>query len=489
MAIQIGGKTVIIGSGSQECRNDFAAIFEQQGCTVRLAENGDNVLSLLQQNSAASLILLDAGMPVRDGLDTLCELRRRHNGLPVVVFSENAIPPSVVRMIEEQKAKLLVKPILPEDLYDALDTDGSSGIETSRACRSLLFHRQQPLAPESYTQRAESFVRHVGPTDVPVLLQGETGVGKEVFARQIHASSLRSQNQFVKINCAALPSELVESELFGYERGAFSGAFVQRQGLFETASGGTILLDEIGDMDIRLQPKLLQVLQDGEFRRVGGRELLHVDVRVMAATHQDLGAAIEEGRFREDLYYRLNVVTFHILPLRERREEILPLAKYFLQKYALAGSQPPVIPAVLREAMLRCAWPGNVRELENAMRRYLIVQDPMRLAEELRAPQPRGRSARQAVATSPGIENPVVGEVNGVDALARVEQAKREAEREAVLTALKATHWNRKKAASLLRIDYKALLYKMKKLEIGTNSSVHARPLAVERAKTAAAAI
>ena len=478
MSIGIGGTTVVIGSDRRDDRNDFAAFYQEQGYNVQLAENGDKVLSLLEQNSAVSLILLDARMPVRDGVDTLRELRRRHNGLPVVLISEGQVSPSAFKTIKEQQAKLLIKPIQREDLYGALGPKGPDGSETGQVSHSSFAGLQDSLTAGSFVQRSESFARRVGPTDVPVLLQGETGAGKEVLARKIHASSLRAQNPFLKINCAALPSELIESELFGYERGAFSGAFVQRPGLFETANGGTIFLDEIGDMDIRLQPKLLQVLQDGEFRRVGGRELLHVDVRVMAATHQDLRTAIEEGRFREDLFYRLNVVGFEILPLRERREEILPLAEYFLRKYATAGSQPPDLPLVLRDVMLRYEWPGNVRELENAMRRFLIVQDPFLLAEELRTPQRRGHSVKRAVAVSSAPENPDAGKFSARDALSRVEQAKREAEREAVLNALNATNWNRKKAAQLLRIDYKALLYKMKKLAIGTEPCVPAQSAA-----------
>lgn len=487
MPTAIGGTTVVIGSDRRDDRNDFAAIFQDQGYKVQLAENGDKVLSLLEQNSAVSLILLDAWMPVRDGVETLREVRRRHNGLPVVLMSDGQVSPSVFRAIKEHKAKLLIKPILREDLYSAL---GPGGGETSRVSHSSLAEPQESPSSESYAQRAEIFARRVGPTDIPVLLQGETGSGKEVLARKIHASSLRAQSPFLKINCAALPSELIESELFGYERGAFSGAFVQRPGLFETANGGTILLDEIGDMDIRLQPKLLQVLQDGEFRRVGGRELLRVDVRVMAATHQDLHTAIDEGRFREDLFYRLNVVGFEILPLRERREEIIPLAEYFLRKYATAGSQPPDIPLGLRDVMLRYEWPGNVRELENAMRRFLIVQDPLLLAEELRTPQRRGKSAKQAVAVSSAREIPNAGRFNASDALSRVEEAKREAERDAVLNALKATNWNRKKAAQLLHIDYKALLYKMKKLAVGTDPGAYAQPVASAgmKARSASAA-
>src|SRR5262249_43277096 len=193
-------------------------------------------------------------------------------------------------------------------------------------------------------RKIESRLAQIGASDVPVLLQGETGAGKEVLARRLHAFSSRADKPFLKLNCAALPSELVESELFGYERGAFTGAFKSTPGKFEMANGGTILLDEIGDMDFRLQAKLLQVLQDREFHRLGTAETVKVNVRVMAATHCDLETAIRDGRFREDLFYRLNVVTIQVPPLRERQDEILPLFKHFAEKYGDDGVEVELTP-------------------------------------------------------------------------------------------------------------------------------------------------
>src|SRR5207247_160968 len=206
----------------------------------------------------------------------------------------------------------------------------------------------------------EGLLRQVGLSDVPVLLLGETGVGKEVLARQLHSQSTRAQNQFLKLNCAALPSELVESELFGYQRGAFTGAFRDTPGKFEQAQGGIILLDEVGDMDVRLQAKLLQVLQDGEFQRLGSGETVKVNVRVMAATHRDLRKAIREGNFREDLFYRLNIMKIEIPPLRERKDEIPCLAEHFLQKHAERGNPIPEVTPMLRQALADHDWPGNV---------------------------------------------------------------------------------------------------------------------------------
>jgi transcriptional regulator with PAS, ATPase and Fis domain len=233
-------------------------------------------------------------------------------------------------------------------------------------------------------------LRKTAAWNVPVVLRGESGVGKEVLARELHLLSPRSEKEFVKINCVALPSELLESELFGYERGAFTGAFKAKPGKFEMADGGTILLDEIGDMDLKLQAKLLQVLQDGEFHRLGGKEPVRVDVRVLVATHRDLEKSIEEGTFREDLYYRLNVVSIEVPPLRERKDEILPLAQHFLEKHSPPHANPLQLTDELRLAFLEHDWPGNVRELENAVRRYLVFEDAPRLARQLLM----GRSAR-----------------------------------------------------------------------------------------------
>src|SRR5450432_4241583 len=229
----------------------------------------------------------------------------------------------------------------------------------------------------------QALVGQIGWSEAPVLIQGETGTGKEVIARELHSQSPRANRPFLKLNCAALPSELVESELFGYERGAFTGAFQKKAGMFEIADGGTILLDEIGDMDVRLQAKLLQVLQDHEFQRIGGRETIKVDVRVMEGAHRDLEKAIEDRTFREDLYYRLNVINLVLPPLRERTDDIVPLAEFLMKKYTAQGVAAPVITMDLKHAMKAYPWPGNVRELENSVRKLSVLRDADQLAREL----------------------------------------------------------------------------------------------------------
>jgi transcriptional regulator with PAS, ATPase and Fis domain len=306
----------------------------------------------------------------------------------------------------------------------------------------------------------EGFLRRVGCSDVPVLLHGETGAGKEVMARKLWTYSNRVSKPFLKLNCAALPSELIESELFGYEKGAFTGAMMDKPGKFELAQDGTILLDEIGDMDTRLQAKLLQVLQDGDVQPLGSSRTIKVNVRIMAATHRDLHAAIAQGTFREDLYYRLSVINITIPPLRERRHEIIPLAQQLLLRHVGPASPVPSIPEALRQAMLDHPWPGNVRELENVMRRFLVYQDPDLLAAELTdpfdSPKPRLAVARALnAARAPQNNNRV--------SFDRFAEASRIAESKLLLETLESVRWNRRQAAVQLNIEYKALLYKLQK--------------------------
>jgi transcriptional regulator with PAS, ATPase and Fis domain len=309
-----------------------------------------------------------------------------------------------------------------------------------------------------------SLVR-IATSDVPVLLRGESGVGKEVLARQLHAASIRSEKPFLKLNCAALPSELLESEMFGYERGAFTGAYKSTPGLLEMGDKGTLLLDEIGDMDVRLQAKLLHVLQDHEFQRVGGRKTIQVDVRLMAATHRDLSQAIRDGSFREDLYYRLKVIQIEIPPLRERKEEIAAFARHFLTKHATPMSETVELTPRLERALMEYDWPGNIRELENAMQRLLVLQDPEDLIRELTtAPMKHVNGWRSEAGAAPRALAAVAGEFSVFE---QADRTRDDIEKQAIRAALSSSGWNRKKAADLLGVKYKALLYRMRKLGIG----------------------
>jgi two-component system response regulator AtoC len=308
-------------------------------------------------------------------------------------------------------------------------------------------------------QPIRDLVAKVAATNTTVLLRGESGVGKEVVGRAIHKASPRAAKQFLKVNCAALPGELLESELFGHEKGAFTGAYRKKPGKFEAAHQGTLLLDEIGEMPLRLQAKLLHVLQDGEFSRVGGERIIDTDVRLIAATNRDLEASMRIHQFREDLYYRLNVIEIRIPPLRERREEIPVLVDHFLKKFNAQYGRTVDIPGETLRAFIEFDWPGNIRELENAIKRVVVLGSARPVHVEIVSNLGRNnrqlpRAGTAALEVRPTPDTPI-----SLKDIAR--QAAREAERVAIKEVLDRVHWNRAKAARLLQISYKALLYKI----------------------------
>jgi len=305
----------------------------------------------------------------------------------------------------------------------------------------------------------KEMIDQVANTDVTVFIQGESGVGKEVVARSIHLNSLRRDKPFVKVNCAALPSELLESELFGYEKGAFTGAYRQKPGKFELANGGTIFLDEIVEISPALQAKLLQVLQDREFSRLGGKKDVRVDVRVLAATNKNIEEAVSRGQFREDLFYRLNVVNITIPPLRDRKEEIPIFVEYFMDKFGKKyhKTAKPLSDQIMK-VFLQYQWSGNVREMENVIQRIIVLGNEKIILDELVAAINK-ESVQVQEGTSPSRKWPSLKEVHR-EAIAK-------AEAEVIRKALEMTNWNRKKAAGLLNISYKALLYKIKECGIG----------------------
>jgi two-component system response regulator AtoC len=309
-------------------------------------------------------------------------------------------------------------------------------------------------------QRIKEIIDQIANTDVTVLIQGESGVGKEVVARSIQLNSFRRERPFVKVNCAALPPDLLESELFGYEKGAFTGAYRQKQGRFELANGGTIFLDEISEMSLSLQGKLLQVLQDREFSRLGGKKDIRVDVRVLVATNKNLEEGIKNGRFREDLYYRLNVVNILIPPLRERKEEIPIFVEYFLDKFSKKYDRkvPPLSQKTM-QAFSDHDWVGNVREMENVIQRLVVLGNEETIVEELTPVTKEDPIPEKKKKMAPAKKIwPSLKEVH--------QEAIKKAETEMILKALEMTNWNRKRAADKLNISYKALLYKIKETSL-----------------------
>ena len=461
---------VLVIEDDDGAREALSQYLVAAGYHVRHARDGVEATAALA--TPADAVLLDLVIPAPDGFEVLRRLRARDARVPVIVMSGLSEAEDVVRAMKLGASDYLPKPFevaeLDLVLRRALERPGRHAPDvTSRAPAEP----EPEVATETLSgamERVWSLVNRIADTDVPVLLIGESGVGKDVVARRIHATSHRSARPFVKINCAALPGELLESELFGHDKGAFTGAHAEKPGKFELADQGTIFLDEIGEMDFRLQAKLLQVLQDEEFYRVGGKRSVRVDARVVVATNRNLEAAIRQGAFREDLYYRLNVVTIRVPPLRERKEEIVPLVRHFVEKYRnrYRGGLEQVPPEVM-DRFHAYDWPGNVRELENLVRRLVVLRDPAMVLGEL-VPVARSLALGPPNTVSTAVRAPTLHTSLPEDAPLKdvARRAARIAEREAILRALMRTGWNKRKAAKRLQISYKALLYKIKDCEI-----------------------
>ena len=444
-------------------RSYLASLLELRGYLVDTAENGRRALELLEGGAAPDVILLDIMMPDLDGIETLRRVRELHPTIPVVMLSVVARATTIVEAMRLGAADYLNKPFEEEELDQTLRK-----VLEQRALeeeRDRLVHETGDDAAIVWEtesmQRVAHVLEQIADTDVTVLVHGESGVGKEVVTRAVHERSSRASRPFVKVNCAALPSDLLESELFGFERGAFTGAVARKAGKFELAHTGTIFLDEIGEMSAALQAKLLQVLQDATFTHLGSNQEIRVDVRVVTATNRDLEQMVKQGGFREDLFFRLNVVSIEIPPLRERRQEIPRLIDLFLRRYSFKYRKPlPVLSSRMLRQLERHAFPGNVRELENMMKRVVVLGREEPLLEEL-----LGTSEQRAEKSGRCLEALVaeLEQTAGALPLREVGQrASMEAEREAIERVLFRTNWNRKQAARVLNVSYKTQLLKIR---------------------------
>jgi DNA-binding NtrC family response regulator len=404
--------------------NYLRTFLTTRGYETRAYSRGDEMVAAVRQD-APDLVLLDVMMPGLSGLDTLRQLKSAKPDLQVIMLSGRDQAATIVEAVRLGAADYVVKPGDPEGLGEiALDVAIKKAIEKTELVSEISQLRRQLSDDEDRAflfwgdnpemNTIATVIDQVSDSDVTVLIRGESGVGKELVARAIHQRSPRTDRPFVKINCAALPSELLESELFGHEKGAFTGAATARAGKFEQADTGTIFLDEIGELSGALQAKLLHVLQDGQFSRLGSNKVLSVDVRVVAATNRDLEVMLADGRFREDLYYRLKVIEVTVPPLRARREEILHLTSFFMDRYARRYNRPPrQLSEPLQQLFLGYEWPGNIRELENMIKRVVILQDEELVVREM-ARRPRSATAYAAVGV-PGSRAPMLSP--GDDAL------------------------------------------------------------------------
>jgi two-component system, NtrC family, response regulator AtoC len=441
------------------------------GTSYRAEEStlGAEALVRARRDPAPDLVFLDLGDG--KGLPILQQLRAMRPDLAIVVLSASGDTGRVVEAIRLGAQDYLNVPLQEADLQKVflrherakVSTGGSGGSgETIEQLDEDEFFVS--ASPDMHKARIQSEL--LANIDVPVLILGESGTGKEVIAHLIHTLSSRSQRRFLKVNCAALPDDLLESELFGYERGAFTGALRTKPGKFELGDKGTILLDEVAEMPANLQAKLLHVLQDKQFFRLGGENTIDVDVRILAATNVNVHQAIAERKFREDLYYRLSAFTIMLPPLRERQEEIPLLLRHFMGRMATQYSRPTIrLSPALIEACLRYSWPGNLRELENFVKRYLIMGDEATAIAELRANGQHNQIAVNAFSgpTAPRRKgDPADRGVQGSRMKASLRALKDETEVNAIARALEATRWNRKRAARLLNISYRGLLYKIR---------------------------
>ena len=399
----------------------------------------------------------------RDQIPLLTHIRCAKPNLPVIVLSCSAELGDLEMVIRLGVRAIVMKPFLGSDVQQAIEEHLATAIAEKDRKAAAATMREIPLNETHSFVRSSKRMRDleaqaslVARADIPLLILGESGTGKEILALYTHKMSSRSSKIFLKVNCAAVPADLLESELFGYEQGAFTGAVKTKPGKFETCTGGTIFLDEIGEMPAILQAKLLQVLQDGTFSRLGSRSPMKVDVRVIAATNINMKEAMANKTFREDLYYRLNGFTLSIPPLRERRDEIAMLAEYFMRKGAKKyGREVLPFSKNLTEALMAHNWPGNLRELENVVNRYLVLGDERAILDEL--------TPHDSVETTAGATSDAP---NGAGLKAMVRNLKGEAESTAIAQVLEGVGWNRKAAANDLQISYKALLYKIKQYDL-----------------------
>jgi len=454
---------VLIVDDELNIRRVLAAMLKREGYEVSTAADGEQALAVLHR-TPVHVVVTDLVMPRLGGLELLQRVGADFPDVPVIVITAHGTVDSAVQALKAGAFDYITKPFEQAELAKVI----------AKATRAHEIERQnvhadpgarRPLVGQSQSMKLIlDVIAKVADSPSTVLITGESGTGKELVARALHRGSSRRDKPLIKVNCAAIPKDLVESELFGYERGAFTGAVGSKPGRFELADGGTLFLDEIGEIPVEMQVKLLRALQESEFERVGGIKTLRVDVRLIAATNRDLKALISEGRFREDLYYRLNVVPIALPPLRDRREDIPLLVEAFVEKYNhRLGKRIERLDGEALQLLMGYAWPGNIRELENVMERSVLFADgPVILASAL----PDTLREKAAVPVPIAAVGPLgaIAAPSGASMKEIVRQAQNELERELIARALDETGGNVTRAAKRLQISRKSLQVKMKEL-------------------------
>jgi two-component system response regulator AtoC len=446
-------RRVLIADDEESIRHVLSEMLSERGYEVRAVADGEEAMRELASSDYDALVT-DVRMPRMNGLDLVRAAQASSPETTIIVMSAYGSHELAIEAMKAGAYDYLGKPFRPDEVLLVL----RKAEERERLRRENLRLRREMsrLAPQLVAESAAMkevlrVVQKVAPMVTTVLIQGESGTGKELVARAVHDLSPRAERTFVAVNCGAIPEQLIESELFGHVKGAFTDARAAKRGLFEEADGGTLLLDEVGELPLAVQPALLRVLQAGEVRRVGDARATRVDVRLLAATNRDLAAEVPAGRFREDLYYRLNVVQIRLPPLRERQEEIPVLAERVLARHAgRAGVAPRRLSAQALDLVQRYRWPGNVRELENAMERAMVLSED----EEI------GADALPEAVQHAGTPEPVPAQLGADDF--SVKRAQRVMEADLIRRALERTAGNRTKAAELLELSPRALLYKIR---------------------------
>ena len=457
---------VLIVDDEMNIRRVLAAMLKREGYEATTSADGEQALAVLAK-TPVDVVVTDLVMPRMGGMDLLRKVAADYPDIPVIVITAHGSVDSAVAALKAGAFDYITKPFEQDELKKVI----------AKAARAHDLERQdlhaapgdadrQPLVGASPSMRAvHEMVARVADSPSTVLITGESGTGKELIAKALHRGSSRRDKPLIKVNCAAIPKDLVESELFGYERGAFTGAVTSKPGRFELADGGTLFLDEIGEVPVEMQVKLLRALQESEFERVGGIRTIRVDVRLVAATNRDLKQLIAEGRFREDLYYRLAVVPIALPPLRDRREDIPLLVSHFVEKYnARLGKHVEGIEPEALELLMGYAWPGNIRELENLMERSVLFADGSLIQANALPDSLRDRGAHPPPPISSVGHLGAIAAPSGASMKEIVRQAQAELEKELISRALEETGGNVTRAAKRLQISRKSLQVKMKEL-------------------------